>query len=99
MLLVYVAHCYEGNPENLEKAKKITHDLQIKDYENVYVCPLLMFSHLKYGEIGFETEMELCLDILSVCDRLLVASRKSKGVNLEIDFANLVGMEVCALEK
>lgn len=44
--------------------------------------------------------MELCLDILSNCDKLIVASGflDSVGVQKEIDFANLVGMEVEYLE-
>lgn len=87
-----------GKPENMERAKQITHDLQINDLENSYICPLLLFSHLRYGEIGYEAEMDLCLDILSSCDRLIVASEVSKGVEREIDFAKLVGMEVEYLE-
>lgn len=97
-MIIYVAHCFGGNPENIRRAKQTTHDLQIKDLENVYICPLLVFSHLRYGEIGYDAEMELCLDILSNCDKLLVASELSKGVCQEIDFANLVGMEVEYLE-
>jgi hypothetical protein len=42
--------------------------------------------------------MENCLDLLSVCDKLIVASELSKGVSKEIDFANLVNMEVEYLE-
>ena len=87
-----------GKPENIERARKITHDLQVNDLENSYICPLLLFSHLRYGEIGYEAEMDLCLDILSSCDKLIVASDISKGVAREIDFANLVGMEVEYLE-
>ena len=52
----------------------------------------------EYGEIGYEAEMENCLDLLSVADKLIVASDLSKGVCREIDFANLVGMEVEYLE-
>ena len=99
MAIYYVAHRYGGDINNLERAKKITHDLQIKDMENTYICPLLTFSHLKYGEVGYNEEMELCIDLLSECDRLIVASDISKGVAREIDFANLVGMEVEYLEK
>ena len=101
MALYYVAHKYGANPENLEQAKKITHDLQVNDLENTYICPLLTFSHLQYGEIGYDEEMELCIDLLSECQRLIVASDflNSKGVQKEIDFANLVGMEVEYLEK
>lgn len=98
-MLIYIAHKHGGKPENVERAKQITHDLQIADLENSYICPLLLFSHLRYGEIGYEAEMDLCLDILSSCDRLIVASDISKGVAREIDFANLVGMEVEYLEE
>ena len=97
-IIIYVSHIYQGKPENLERAKKITHDLQVADLENTYICPLLALSHLEYGEIGFEAEMENCLDILSVCDKLIVASDLSKGVCVEIDFANTINMEVEYLE-
>ena len=98
-MIIYVSHIYQGKPENLERAKKITHDLQVTDLENTYICPLLALSHLKYGEIGYDEEMNLCIDLLSECDRLIVASEISKGVQLEIDFAKLVKMEVLRLEK
>ena len=97
MALYYVAHRYGGDPANLERAKKITHDLQVNDLNNCYICPLLAFSHLKYGEIGYDEELELCLDILSVSDILIIASDISDGVQKEIDFARMVGMEVIDL--
>ena len=98
MAIFYVAHAHGGKPENMERAKKITHDLQVNDLENTYICPLMLFSHLRYGEVGYDAEMELCLDILSNSDKLIVASDITKGVAKEIDFANLVGMEVEYLE-
>ena len=98
-MIIYVSHVYQGKQENLERAKKITHDLQANDIENTYICPLLALSHLSYGEIGYDAEMENCLDLLSVADKLIVASDLSKGVCREIDFANLVGMEVEYLEE
>lgn len=97
-MLVYVAHKFEGDVSNLEQAKKITHDLQVKDLANCYICPLLTFSHLEYGEIGYDAEIELCLDILINADRLIVASDVSRGVQTEIDFAKLVGMEIQYLD-
>jgi hypothetical protein len=93
-LVYYVAHKYGGDPQNVEIAQKITHDLQVNDLENCYICPLTAFSYMRYNEIGFDEEMELCIDLLSICDGLIVASDVSKGVQKEIDFANLVGMEV-----
>ena len=96
-IICYVAHRFSGEKSNYDRAKKITHDLQIENPSHCFICPLLAFSHLKYGEIGFDEELELCLDILSVSDVLIVASEPSNGVQKEIDFARLVGMEVIDL--
>ena len=97
MAIIYVSHKFCGVPANMERAKQITHDLQVDDPENCYICPLIAFSHLGYNEIGYDEEMELCIDLLSVSDVLIVASDVSKGVQKEIDFARLVGMEVIDL--
>lgn len=100
MAIIYVSHAYGGKIENLERAKKVTHDLQVADLENTYICPLLALSHLEYNEVGHDNEMNLCIDLLSIADKMIVASdfADSKGVQKEIDFANLVGMEVEWLE-
>ena len=97
MAMIYVSHKFGGVPANMERAKKITHDLQVNDPENCYICPLIAFSYLGYNEIGYDEEIELCIDLLSVSDVLIVASEPSKGVQKEIDFARLVGMEVIDL--
>ena len=99
-IIIYVSHIYQGKPENLERAKKITHDLQVADLENTYICPLLALSHLEYNEVGYDDEMNLCIDLLSVADKMIVASDIiSKGVQMEINFAKLVKMEVLRLEE
>ena len=97
-MVIYVSHAYGGNLNNVKKAEKIAHDLQIKDLSNCYICPLNAFSHLGYNEIGYEEEMLLCEDLLTVCDKLIVASEISKGVEREIALAELLGMEVEYLE-
>ena len=97
MALYYVAHRFGGDPANMERAKKITHDLQVNDPENCYICPLMAFSYLEYNEMGHDEEMALCIDLLSVSDVLIVASDVSDGVQKEIDFAKMVGMEVIYL--
>ena len=97
-MVYYVAHKYGGNAQNMKRAATVTHDLQIGDKENTYFCPLVAFSHLSYGELGWEDEMALCIDMLSVCDKLIVASEISEGVSQEIEFARMVGMEVEYLE-
>ena len=97
-MIYYVSHKFGGDMENYQKAKKITHDLQIKDLENTYICPILALSHLGYNEVGYDEETQICLDVLSVSDKLIVASDVSRGVQAEIDFAQLIGMEVEYLE-
>ncbi len=97
MAMIYVSHRFGGDPANMERAKKITHDLQVDDPENCYICPLTVFSHLGYNEMGYDEEMALCIDLLSVSDVLIVASDISEGVQEEIDFAKMVGMEVIDL--
>lgn len=97
-ILVYIAHCYQGDKANLERAKRITHDLQVKDLGNCYICPLLAFSHLEYNEIGYEEEMQLCEDLLILCDKLIVASDLSEGVEREITLAEKCNMEIEYLE-
>ena len=96
-MLLYLAHKFQGKQENMERVKKIAHDLQTENPNHCIVCPLLNFSFLDYGEIGYDQEMEICLDLLSACDILIVASDISEGVQKEIDFARMVGMEVIDL--
>ena len=97
-MTIYVSHIFQGKAENLERAKKITRDLQLNDLENCYICPLLAFSHLDYGEIGSEEEMQLCEDLLILCDKLIVASDLSEGVEREIILAEKCNMEIEYLE-
>ena len=85
--MYYVSHCFGGKPENYESAKRITRTLQITDPDNVYICPLVAFSHLGYNQLGYEVEMAMCLDLLAKCDRLIVTSDVSEGVKREIRFA------------
>ena len=97
MAMIYVSHKFGGVPDNMERAKKITHDLQVNDPENCSICPLMAFSYLEYNEMGYDEEMALCIDLLSVSDVLVVASDISDGVQKEIDYARLFGMEVIDL--
>ena len=71
--------------------------MQVKDLANCYICPLLNFSHIEYKELDDEDEIELRLDLLQICDRLIIASDVSNSMQTEIDFAKLVKMEVMRL--
>ena len=97
MALCHVAHRYGGEPATLDRAKKITPNVRRENPNHCFICPLLTFYHMNYGEMSFEDEMELYKDILSVSDYLIVTSEASRGVQIEIDFARMVGMEVIDL--
>ena len=98
MATYYVSHAYGGEEENYNRAKQITHDLQVQRPQDCFLCPLLALSHLGYGEMGYGFQMELCFDLLSLCDGLLVTSEISEGVRREIEFAKMVDMEVHYIE-
>ena len=95
----YIAHKFQGDKKNIERVGKIARKLQLKHPENAYFSPLHAFSFLDYDDMPYDDFMEICLDFLSACDVLIVASEISKGVQMEIDFAKLVKMEVVRLDK
>lgn len=92
-MIYYVAHT------DLGKAQRITHDLQISDLENCYICPLLVFSELKSGEICKNDAEQLRLDVLSFSDRLIIPDGVEREKLIEYHFAQDVGMEVVRLDE
>ncbi len=50
MAIYYVSHAYGGKEENYNRAKKITHDLQLQHPTDCFICPILAFSYLGYNE-------------------------------------------------
>lgn len=95
----YIAHKYQGDKSNIDRVGNIAKKLQIEHPEHAYFSPLHAFSFLEYDDIPFDDFMEICLDFLSACDVLIVASEISKSVQMEIDFAKLVKMEVMRLDE
>lgn len=93
-MIIYITFPYCGDKNNIEKAKEITRELQKKDMANCYVCPLTFLSHIDFDTFDKDDLMELRLDILQNCDKLIVAGEISEKVQIEIDFAKLVGMEI-----
>lgn len=98
-MLYYITNAYLGNDANFEKAKEITRNLQKKDIANCYVNPLIFLSHLDFNKFSKEDLMELRLDILQNCDKLIIAGEISRSVQSEIEFAKLVKMEVVRLDE
>lgn len=98
MAMYYVAHTDHDGADGREHAEWITNKLQRADTQNTYICPVLVLSHLKFGAIGEDAEREIRLDLLSVCDRLIVVG-DVEAARDETNFARLVGMEVVELEE
>lgn len=92
-MIFYVAHKFENNWNNVTKARQKVLEMQRNDRQNCYVCPALTFSYID-EEITQNEQSALRLDLLSVCDVLIVASEENAEVKMDLEFANLVGMEV-----
>ena len=98
-MLYYITNAHLGNDANLEKAKEITRNLQKKDMANCYVNPLIFLSHLDFNKFNKDDLMELRLDILQNCDKLIIAGEISESVREEIKFAKLIKMEVVMIDE
>lgn len=97
-MIVFVAHKYAGKEENYIRARQTTKYLQDKDALNTYVCPVLAFAHM--GDPDRADLIEMRLDLLSVCDAIIVTSEiDGEAMQKEIEFAALIGMEVVTYDK
>lgn len=91
--MVYVTHCYKNNLNNAALAIAKTKELQLKDTETLYVCPLNTFSHLNRCS-DFETKKKLRIDLLSCCDKLIVIGDTDEFVDAEIEEAEKWGINI-----
>lgn len=67
--------------------------MQLADLENTYISPIHALGYL-YDAVSYEQGMELCIDLLSVCDKMVVISEASKGVKIEIEQAEKMGIPI-----
>lgn len=93
-MVVYVCTACNGKKSSKEQVRKIIHKLQINDLSNTYLCPWLVLSSLGYKEISEDEEIELRLDLMSICDEVLVIGDYSPIMGRELNFADLINMEV-----
>lgn len=99
MSIIYVSHKYDGKKEAIRDATRITYNLQTKDLQNHYYCPLVAIPWIAHKDISEDDKIALKLDMLTVCDSLLIASDISDDMEDEIEFAKLVKMEVLRLDE
>lgn len=91
---IYVAHEYGGDRANIERCGQILKEHQAAFPENCYISPLHNWSYLPYDIIDKQIFMEICYDLLEVCDEVLVLSAESEGVKNEIEMATLLHIPV-----
>ena len=92
-MMIYCAHKYGGKEENKKKCEKIIKKLQANDLDNTYISPIHALGFM-YDSINYDDGMELCFDLLSVCDELFVLSELSDGVEKEIEMAERMEIPV-----
>lgn len=92
-MLIYCAHAFGGDEAKKYKAAQKIKKIQLSDLENTYISPVHAFGAL-YDAVPYETGMELCFDLLTACDEILVMSEVSKGVLAEIQLAQKLHMPV-----
>lgn len=85
--LIYIAHPFQGKPENVEKVGKIVLEL-IKLYPNYTFFSPLHATGFYYFEKSYEEGMKDCLELLSRCDELWLCAgwEDSRGCNIEYDW-------------
>ena len=95
MELIYLAHPFGGEQENVTKVEAIILDFVLKMPDHTFYSPLhatgFMYSQLTYLE-----GMEHCFEALSRCDALWLCGnwRESRGCNMEYGFAKAKGIPI-----
>lgn len=90
---IYCSHEYGGNKGNLDIIERKITKLQLADKSNTYISPVHCFGYL-YDMLSYDDGIKLCLDLLSACDKVMVLSGMSKGVNIEIGKARQLGIPI-----
>ena len=84
-MIIYVAHAYQDD-NDVEKARKAVELMQKSDKENTYICPLTA--------LACPNEIENRIDLISVCDKMVVCGKVDGYVRRETDYAILIHMGV-----
>ncbi len=86
-MLIYCSHAYGGNEDSKQLAEIKIRQMQLSDLDNTYISPVHAFGFL-YHDVPYDMGMELCFDLLMMCDIMLVLSEPSEGVKREMELAN-----------
>lgn len=86
--VIYVAHPFQGKPENVASVEKIILELVPKYPDYVFYSPLHATGFYYFAKT-YEEGMKDCIEILSRCDELWLCKnwQSSRGCNMEFMWA------------
>ena len=96
-MLIYCSHKFGGKMENAKDVETKIKKLQLADPGNTYISPIHTFGFM-YDTVSYEDGIGMCLDLLRKCDKMVVLSEKSEGVNIEIEYCIAARIPVEFLE-
>lgn len=96
-MLIYCSHKFGGKLENAKSVEIKIKKLQLADPSNTYISPIHAFGFM-YNAVSYDDGIEMCLDLLRKCDKMIVLSEKSKGVEIEIGYCMAARIPVEFLE-
>jgi hypothetical protein len=97
-MMYYFCHDYSGNHANITKARKSLARLQKNDLANCYLCPVVAFPIFENPNIDNDSKMELCYDLMTLCDAVIVGYYITDEMAQQIEFARLIKMEVLSVD-
>lgn len=93
--VIYIAHPFQGKPENVEKAEKIILELIEKYPDYTFFSPLHATGFFYFMK-SYEEGMKDCIEMLSRCDEVWFCEgwQDSKGCNIEMDWCKEHGKPI-----
>lgn len=84
-MLIYISHPFSGKMENQEEVERIVNKLIEIAPEHTYISALHAFGYL-YQTTDYEYGLNMCLNLLDVCDKMLVFGdwKSSRGCTAEV---------------
>ncbi len=94
-MTIFVAHCQTD--ESTMRSRKIVLRLQNENPNHCFIPAAITFEHLYNGHFSADEIFEIECDLLCDCDQMLIVSDVSPIMRRQINFAQMVGMEVIDL--
>lgn len=94
-MTVFVAHAQ--TEDSSLRASKIVLQLQYENPTHCFIPASIAFEHLYNGYFSQDDILNIELDLLMNCEKMLIVSDISLIMQRQIDYCQMVGMEVVDL--